>query len=150
MGKVSPREGEKPVWQLVGEGLRATGVPGFTQQAECPLPEATQKSLGGEWIIKRQTWFQQGPAPQVPRGGTGGRSWNGCLDRRHLLVMRQETEREDLLAPVWASADSQNCHHMAAGTALLFTSFPLKGGQDTQVHTAIKHSIFSSNFHSMT
>lgn len=55
MGKVSPREGEKPVWQLVGEGLRATGVPGFTQQAECPLPEATQKSLGGEWIIKRQT-----------------------------------------------------------------------------------------------
>lgn len=66
-----PREGEKPVWQLVGEELSATGVLGFTQQADCPLPEATQKSPGGEWIIKRQTGFQQGPAPQVPRGGGG-------------------------------------------------------------------------------
>ena len=53
MGKASPWEGESPVGQLLGEGLGATDVCGFTQQADCPLPEATQKSLGGEGAFKR-------------------------------------------------------------------------------------------------
>ena len=53
MGKASPWEGESPVGQLLGERLGATDVCGFTQQANCPLHEATQKSLGGEGAFKR-------------------------------------------------------------------------------------------------
>lgn len=57
----------------MGEELSATGVLGFTQlRADCPLPEATQKSLGGEWIIKEANRIPTGASPQVPRGGGGG------------------------------------------------------------------------------